>query len=525
MTRRVVNLDSLKELRRQRKKFADDYRSSVARLEERAANRVKAAEDGSPVAPDVAAQEDKDDLATLDSCQSAIADLDARISRVEEVLNLDANEGTGNDPDLENQQEMGAGSGITRSLTGPLVKRTLKSGDQFIHYMLSVGHAKKYGVQSAMEYAQKQLGNGEVVKALAAGGQTTGGALVPQQFVADLIELLRAATVVRRAGARTIDMATGNLTMPRLAGGATSGYGNELDDIGVSQQQFDDIQFNAKKLTTLVPVSNDLIRRAAMSVDGIVRDDLIASASRREDLAFLLGAGAEKDPIGMLNMGGAVLTGGAATLAGASNTLNALELTLKNGNSRMIDPVWIFHPAVEMFLKSLTDSVGHYFFREEMDGGNLNGYPYFTTTQLPTNLQADGKGSYIFFVDMADILIGDAYTADIEVSYEGAYADSSGAMVSAFQRDQTLFRIIREHDIQARHIQSIAIADVDAWIPGGWTGMSKGAPFTTQPLNTSGSAAQSANPTKATSGSASGTTGGASSDGTSGTTAAGTSGQ
>jgi hypothetical protein len=109
---------------------------------------------------------------------------------------------------------------------------------------------------------------------------------------------------------------------------------------------------------------------------------------------------------------------------------------------------------------------------------------------------------------MADILIGDAYTADIEVSYEGAYKGTDGEMVSAFQRDQTLFRIIREHDIQARHLQSIAVADVDAWIPGGWTGMSSGSPFTTQPLNTSGSAAQSANPTKSTTGTTgSGTTG------------------
>lgn len=171
-----------------------------------------------------------------------------------------------------------------------------------------------------------------------------------------------------------------------------------------------------------------------------------------------------------------------------------MDLTLKNGNSRMIAPTWIFHPAVEMFLKGLTNQVGSWFFREEMNTGKLNGYPFLTTTQLPTNLQTDGKGSYLFLVDMADILIGDAYTADIEVSYEGAYKGSDGTMVSAFQRDQTIFRIIREHDIQTRHIQSIAVADVDAWAPGGWTGQSAGAPWTTQALNTKGSGAMSANP-------------------------------
>ncbi|BAK84554.1 phage major capsid protein [Komagataeibacter medellinensis] len=506
-----INLESLKELRRQRKKAADDYRNTVARLEERAIARVKAAEDGSPVDPETAQTEDKADNDAITALERTIAGLDTRIGRVEEVLNLDAQAATDpENPDL--QQEAGMSGGVTRTIIGVPFKQKLAAGGQFIHYMLTVGHAKKYGFQSALKYAKEGLGNTDVERALAAGGQTTGGALVPQQFVADLIELLRAATVVRRAGARTIDMATGNLTMPRLAGGATSGYQDELDDIGISQETFDDLQFNAKKLTTMVPVSNDLIRRAAMSVDQIVRDDLIASASRREDLAFLLGAGTLKDPIGILNMGGSVIAGGAATLTGAINTLQACELTLKNGNSRMITPVWIFHPAVEAFLKGLTNEVGGYFFRDEMNTGKLSGYDYYTTTQLPTNLQADGKGSYIFFVDMADILIGDAYTADIEVSYEGAYAGTDGVMVSAFQRDQTIFRIIREHDIQTRHLQSIAVADVDAWIPGGWTGMSAGAPYTTQALNTSGSAAQSANPTSGT------TTSGSSNSGTTGTT-------
>lgn len=317
MTR--ITLDSLKELRRQRKKAADDFRASVARLEERAIARVKAAEDGTPVDPATADQEDKADNDMMAQCQQAIADLDKRIARVEEVLDLDAAEGGeggegGSDP--EGQQEAGMRGSVQRTSIGVPFKRQLKAGDQFIHYMLSVGHAKKYGFESALAYAQKDLGNNDVVKALAAGGQSTGGALVPQQFVADLIELLRAATVVRRAGARTIDMATGNLTIPRLAGGATSAYQDELDDIGVSAETFDDVQFNAKKLTTLVPVSNDLIRRAAMAVDTIVRDDLIASASRREDLAFLLGAGTAKDPIGILNMGGAVVTGGGGHASG-----------------------------------------------------------------------------------------------------------------------------------------------------------------------------------------------------------------
>ena len=58
-----------------------------------------------------------------------------------------------------------------------------------------------------------------------------GGALIPQDFMADLIELLRASTAVRGAGPMEVGMPMGNLTIPRLAGGATAAYQNELDDI------------------------------------------------------------------------------------------------------------------------------------------------------------------------------------------------------------------------------------------------------------------------------------------------------
>jgi len=507
-----VTLDSLKELRRQKKALQEKYRKSLERLEARIAKRLKEAEDEDrPVDEGAAADEDKADNDDMSACMQQISALDARIERIENALDMEAEEAAGdeNNPDGDGDEERGFRSQrrgdngprsnrVNRSFGGrtiidPSLRRKMQPGDNFIHYLLSVGHAKRFGMASARDFAQKTLGNQTVLKALAAGGQSTGGAMIPQQFVADLIELLRANVVVRKMGARSMDMGYGNMTIPRLAGGATAGYQDELDDIGLTQETFDDVQFNAKKLTALVPVSNDLIRRSALSVEQIVREDLVAATARREDLAFLLGAGTLKDPIGILNMGGSAITGDGANLAGAIATLNSCELTLKAGNSRMISPGFIFHPAVEMFLKGLTDSVGHYFFREEMERGMLNGYPYETSTQLPTNLGTDGHGSYIFFVDFADIVIGDAYTADVEISYEGAYV-SGGTTVSAFQRDQTLFRIIREHDIQPRHLQSIAVATVDGWVPTGWTNFGPGAPYTTQALNTSASAAQSANP-------------------------------
>src|SRR4029077_17390633 len=129
-----------------------------------------------------------------------------------------------------------------------------------------------------------------------------GGALIPQDFMADLIELLRAACVVRAASPMTVGMPMGNMTIPRLAGGSTALYQGELDDISLTEEVFDDLNLSAHKLTALVPVSNDLIRRAPIGVEQIVRDDLVQSVARKEDLTFLRGDGTANAPTGFRSL-------------------------------------------------------------------------------------------------------------------------------------------------------------------------------------------------------------------------------
>src|SRR5262249_4244221 len=137
-----------------------------------------------------------------------------------------------------------------------------------------------------------------VEKALNYSVVAEGGALIPQDFMAELIELLRANVVVRAAGPMTVQMPMGNLTIPRLAGGSQPVYQGELDDIRVPQETFDDLNLVAKKLTAMVPVSNDLIRRAPIGVEAIVRDDLVQGIARKEDLQFLRSDGTNKGPVG-----------------------------------------------------------------------------------------------------------------------------------------------------------------------------------------------------------------------------------
>ena len=322
--------------------------------------------------------------------------------------------------------------------------------------------------------------------------------------MSELIELLRANVVVRAAGPTSITMPMGNLTIPRLAGGSTAAYQGEMDDITLTEEQFDDVDLFAKKLTAMVPVSNDLIRRAPVGVEAIVRDDLIQGISRREDLAFLRGDGTNKTPIGWRSLALAaniivIPVHGANPgddLNSVVQALAAMKLILVNGMSRMIRPTWFFAPTLVEYIRTRRDSVGGFYYKDEIASGTIDGFPYFTSQQIPTNL-GTGNGSEFYLVDMADTIVADTLNVMVDASDVAAYYGTDGKVVSTFQRDQSLFRVISEHDFNMRHLQSLAIGTTTDWMFSGLPGV-PGAPFSTQPLNPHWAQAPSAWPAVAT---------------------------
>jgi HK97 family phage major capsid protein len=461
---------------------------------------------------------------TFDQLAESLAAIDARLRNVAAAMQAaaegaqDANgDGEDDDPDKDLKPASdsfrvrgGAAKAPAQMKRDPDAGLKDKRGVKAARFVLGLMHARynKVSIEKAAEFIQNRFGDDIVARALNSGVTGEGGALIPQDFMADLIELLRALTAVRGANPMEVGMPMGNLTIPRLAGGATASYQYELDDISISQERFDDVNFVAKKLTAMVPVSNDLIRRAPIGVEEVVRDDLVQTIARREDLAFLRGDGSDKGPIGMrrLALASNVITVTAmpatpspgdqltAILDGASAAL----LALQNGMSRMIRPVWIMAPTVARFIATARDQVGGFYFKDEVERGMFEGYPIRLTQQIPTNLSVGSftKGSEIYFCDMADFVIADTYNVVVDASDVAAYNDGT-SMVSAFQRDQSLFRVIAEHDVNMRHLQSLVVLLTQDWAFSGVPG-SPGAPWSTQPLNPTWSQAPAIRPATAT---------------------------
>jgi HK97 family phage major capsid protein len=454
-----------------------------------------------------------EDATRFDSLEASIKDHDERIAKCERALEMGGDEGGGSDGGGggESDPKSFNGDGTPRRVAAsakpaPKQGKGLKAARFAVGQMMLRGNSRS----DVANFISSNFHDDDVAKALNTTGISTGGALIPQAFSSEIIELLRAETVIRSSDPTIVEMPMGNLTIPRLAGGATAGYQGELDDIGASQESFDDIQLNAKKLTALVPVSNDLIRRAPGNIEMIVRDDMVQSLKRREDLAFLLGDGSLGTPVGLLNQAAAsaklivlpfTATDNATILTAVVGTLLGMRLQLINNFSRMIRPHYFMTPTTETFLMGLRDQVGNFVYRDEMKNKKtLDGIPYKYTQQLPTNLTVyvagssgatQNTGAYMFLVDMVDVILAETMNMYIDASDVASYKDSGGNMVSAFTRDQIAFRIIEEHDLALRHQASLCVATLPSWAPAGWSNYGGGGAFYVQAPNNDSSAAPS----------------------------------
>jgi len=319
-------------------------------------------------------------------------------------------------------------------------------------------------MNDAIEFASKTFGSEHVVtKALASNIGAQGGFLVEGEFANEIIELLQPASVFRRAGPVTVPLDSGSLRIPKITQGAQGGWLGENTNITTTEQVFGQIILTPYKYASVVPFSNDLLRRAAFAVSTVVRDDMINDIARSTDLAFLRGDGLGGDPVGISNhvLPANSFASAGTTLANVTTDLGTALQFMGDNNVRILRPAWFMEWRTWRHLITLRDGNGNLAFKGEMDGGTIFGIPFFITSQIPRNL-GGGTETEIYLVEMSNMILGEATNVLIKVSDEAAYQD--GATVrAALSLDQTVIRALIEVDMKPRHDESIVVVNTVTW--------------------------------------------------------------
>ena len=436
-------MPDINDLRRARKAAADQMEQTATALSDLEAN-----EDAS--ADDLAAAQ-----SAFDDAQAAFDKAHNAVERAEQVEAAQASAAAPIEP---------AGQAAGRT-TAPAV--VAEPGLRFAHMMRTVAAAGG-NMRDAVTLAEEN-GDGALFANQNVTTNTSGGFFVPEDVADEVIELLRPQSVVIGMGVRVIPLPNGNLTTNRRKTGANFGYGEENDDIAKTGYDYGQMKLSVKKLSGLIPISNDLLRFSSTAVDRMIRDDMLADAGVAMDRNFLRSKGHNSSPLGLrfqlANTSAAatnILTMTAAPdVQKVDNDLGRMELALSNANVRVIGAHWIMSPRSANFLRNLRDGNGNKVY-PEMSDGRLRNKPVHETTEIPDNL-GGGTASEIMLVAPSHVVVGEANGINIAMSSEAAYKDENLAMQSAFGRDETLMRMIMQHDIGLRHLAALSVLTGVTW--------------------------------------------------------------
>ena len=401
-------------------------------------------------------------LASIDAMQKEFDELGAKLNRAEAAERMAAS--TATQVETLNFQGSPPAGGAVPVYAQPAAPKAKGGGLARMATALAAAEGDR---TRAVAIANARGYGADVAAALNINDAAGGGVLVPQAFSTELIELLRPQSVVRSLGTRSLPLINGSMSMPRIKNGAVVGYAGSDTDTPATGMQFEDLKLTAKNLVGLVPISNDLIAFSGVSeaVDSVVVNDLTTAVALREDKAFLRDDGTNNTPKGLLNWAipaAKMVASDGVTLQKVETDLGKALLFLRNANSNFVSAGWVMSPRTYTFLESLRDGNGNKVY-PELERKQLKGYPARITTQIPDNLGVGGDESEIYLADFGDCFIAETGQIAIAFSKEAAYQDAGGNMVSAFARNQTLVRIIAQHDFGPRHQENIAILTAVKW--------------------------------------------------------------
>lgn len=393
----------------------------------------------------------------FDAKMTEAAGLQTKIGREEQVLKLKASTAA---PIVVGTPAGGPG-------TVPATPAAqLPAGTMFTRITMSLA-ACNMDQRAAADHAEQLWGTetGQIVANQEQSTNVKGGFLVNTAYSADFIDLLRPRVVVRRLGARSIPMPDGNLSMRNKTKGTTAGYVGERTPAPTTDVEVGTMSMSAKTLRALVPITNQLIRRASIGVVQMVRDDLLEGVAVKEDAVFIRNAGDTLTPKGLpalMLAGNKIAITAGQTLVSVTADLMRVRLKVINANVPMISCGWIMSPRSKMFLETLRDGNGNIAFPEIGASGTLYGYPIGMTTSVPDNLGTGGNESEIYFGDFSQLLIGDTESVTIASSDTAAY-DDAGVIRSAFSNDETVVRLIAEHDTGTRYAAAFSMLTGVTW--------------------------------------------------------------
>jgi HK97 family phage major capsid protein len=287
----------------------------------------------------------------------------------------------------------------------------------------------------------------EILNAASSVSPADGGFLVPEVLRSQLLEIALEMAVVR-SRATVVPMDSARVPFPiidvtsnasSVYGGMIAYWGEESAALTDANPKFGRVELDAKKLTGLSVVPNELLQDSIISFSALIERLWPLALAFEEDSKFMVGTGTG-EPLGFIGAGNSASVAVSAEAGQPSSTIvyeNIVNMYARMLPSSLNSAVWLVSPDTIPQLFTMALSVG--------TGGNsvfivnaagpgpmtLFGRPIVITEKV----NRLGQRGDIAFTDLSYYLVGDrqAMSADSSTDYR-------------FGNDQTAYRIIQRVD-------------------------------------------------------------------------------
>jgi HK97 family phage major capsid protein len=218
---------------------------------------------------------------------------------------------------------------------------------------------------------------------------TTGAGAVMTVTLPTMIELLRNASLMVQLGSKVLSDMEGNFAIPRQTGAGTTYWVNpESSTITKSNQTIDSVSYTPRTLGIQTVYSRTFLRQTGIDAEMFVREDQALSMAVGLDGAGIAGSGSGYTPTGILydsgvNVVAVGTNGGAPTWALIAQCERGVDV----GNALNGSLHYVTSAKGRYKLKTTvkdSNTAAKYLWNE--DENTVNGYPAWSTNQIPTNL-------------------------------------------------------------------------------------------------------------------------------------------
>ena len=260
----------------------------------------------------------------------------------------------------------------------------------------------------------------------------------------DFIDVLRNASSVMQAGARTLNGLSGDVKIPKKTAAASAAWiASEGGDAAESQMTVGSVTMSPKTLGARTDVTRQLLIQSSLDIENLMRDDLAQAMALAIDLGALQGSGASGQPTGIKNVSGinTVDFGTSPVLVPSYAKLIDMETAVAEDNANVGNLAYIMNATMYGALKSVEKATNTAQFVVEPDG-RINGHRTIVSNQV--------TAGDAFYGNFNDLLIGFFGGLDIVVD---PYTNSNSGTVRVVA--------LQSMDVAVRHAVSFCLGNDD----------------------------------------------------------------